>query len=420
MARKRKDMSQERIIEASPAGAEGKDAAVPGYAWVILAVVFLASVAAPLNQNKVPPLMPVLVGTFRLDLVQAGMLISIFGLAGVRLSLPAGIIAQKLGPKVTGLVALGCLVIGAGLGALSTGIGLLLISRAIESVGTVLTAVGAPAAIALWFPPEKRGTPMGIWAAWVPVGNLIIYNVAPELGTSMGWQAVWWSGAGFALAALVLYWWLMRTPPELAESRGGREGEPLGDAPPNLRRVLANRDIWLLALVLGSITPAFLALSTFLPTFLSEMRGYSLTRAAFVSSLTTMVALGSAPLAGWISDRVGSRRLFFTIPCLLIAGMMLLPFNVTGWMLYALAMLLGLVGAAIPATIFAAVPEVMGKPQLTGIGMAVVSLGQNLGLVIGPVLFGKLVESLNWAVAGYLMIPFCLAGFLAGWMVKVR
>lgn len=53
-------MRQERIVEAGPAGVEGEAVAVPGYAWVILFVVFLASVAAPLNQNKVPPLMPLL------------------------------------------------------------------------------------------------------------------------------------------------------------------------------------------------------------------------------------------------------------------------------------------------------------------------------------------------------------------------
>jgi predicted MFS family arabinose efflux permease len=416
-----KDVSQERIVEDGPAGAEDKAAAVPSYAWVILLVVFLASVAAPLNQNKVPPLMPLLMEAFRLDLSQAGMLMSIFGLTGVMLALPTAVILQKLRPKVTGLVALGCLAIGAALGALSTGIGLLLISRVIEGVGMVLIAVVAPVVIAMWFPPEKRGAPMGIWATWVPVGNLVVYNLAPALGTSMGWQAVWWGGAGFALVAFLLYWWLMRMPPAFAENRGASEGEPPGGGEPSsLGKALANRNIWLLALEFGCISPVFLALGTFLPMFLSEVRGYSLAQAASIYSLMPMVVLGAAPLAGWISDRIGSRRLVFTIPCLLIAGMMLLPFNMTGWTLYAFTILLGLVGGAIPTAIFATVPEVMSKPQLAGIGMAVVSLGQSLGAVIGPVLFGKLVESLNWAVAGYLMIPFCLVGFLAGWMVRVR
>ena len=52
------------------------------YAWVILLVVFLASVAAPLNQNKVPPLMPVMMEAFQLSLVQAGLLMSVFAITG--------------------------------------------------------------------------------------------------------------------------------------------------------------------------------------------------------------------------------------------------------------------------------------------------------------------------------------------------
>jgi fucose permease len=67
---------------------------------------FLASVAAPLNQSKVPPLMPVLMEAFQLNLSQAGMLMSFFALTGLILALPAGIAMQKLGTKVAGLVAL--------------------------------------------------------------------------------------------------------------------------------------------------------------------------------------------------------------------------------------------------------------------------------------------------------------------------
>ena len=61
------------------------------YAWVILVVVFLASVAAPLNQAKIPPLMPVIMDAFQLSIGQAGWLMSVFALTGLLLSLPAGI-----------------------------------------------------------------------------------------------------------------------------------------------------------------------------------------------------------------------------------------------------------------------------------------------------------------------------------------
>jgi MFS family permease len=394
--------------------------AVPRYAWVILFVVFLASVAAPLNQSKVPPLMPVLMEAFQLNLSQAGMLMSFFALTGLILALPAGIATQKLGAKVAGLVAMGCLVIGSAWGALSDDAGSLLASRVVEGVGMGLIAVVAPASIAMWFPREKQGTPMGIWATWVPVGNVIVYGLAPTLGLSIGWQAVWWVGAGFAMVAFVLYGMLMRSPPSLASSHELGHAGPTGDAPPKLRAALANRNIWLLALEFGCLTLVFTGFGTFFPTFLAEERGYSLAQAALIASLSTIVVLGSAPLAGWLSDRIGSRRLVFAIPFLVVAGMMSLPFTLTGWMLHAFMILLGLIAGAVPTATFAAAPEVMGNPRLASIGLAVVALGQSLGMVIGPILFGMLVETLDWAAAGYCLIPVCILGFVAGWMVKMR
>jgi DHA1 family inner membrane transport protein len=110
----------------------------------------------------------------------------------------------------------------------------------------------------------------------------------------------------------------------------------------------------------------------------------------------------------------------FSIPYLFIALMMTLPFKLNGPALYVLMILLGVITGAVPTATFAAAPEIMGQPQLAGLGLAVVAMGQNLGMVIGPILLGSLVESIGWAPAGYWLIPICLLGFVVGWLVKVR
>ena len=68
----------------------GRSSDIQPYAWVILLVAYLASVMAPLNQTKVPPLMPVLMDAFQINLTQAGSLMSVFGGMGFLLALPAG------------------------------------------------------------------------------------------------------------------------------------------------------------------------------------------------------------------------------------------------------------------------------------------------------------------------------------------
>ncbi len=368
-----------------------RGASPTGYAWVVLFVVFLVSVAAPLNQFKVPPMMPLLMESFRLDLGMAGLLMSILAVTGFILALPAGFILQRLGPKVAGLIATGCTAIGAVVGALSPSTGLLLAGRVIEGIGMGLIAVVAPVVVGMWFPAERRGIPMGIWATWVPVGRIIMYNVAPALGTAISWQAVWWFGAAFALVAFVLYWALFRVPPAWTGTMP--LGEAGGGSPPvegpRLGRAMANRHIWLLGLQFCCFNIALLAFGTFLPTFLVSVRGYSLGTAGFVASLTS-VTIVSCPLGGWISDRIGSRKLVYTVAFLLLTAMWLLPFTITGWLIPAFVVVLGMVVGPIPTATFAAVPEVMGRPQLAGIGMAVLALGQNLGMFIGPVRLGNL------------------------------
>lgn len=407
-------MNQTRTVPVD----EGRGTAVSSptaYAWVILFAVFIASVAAPLNQNKVPPLMPVLMQAFDVTLSQAGLLMSVFSITGFVLALPTGFIIQRFGPKVTGAVALVSLVIGAGLGAVSGSMGLLLASRVIEGVGMGLIAVVAPAVIALWFPSDKQGTPMGIWATWVPMGSILMLLLAPRMSEAWGWSSVWWFGAAFAGVALLLFAWLLRMPP----AEPGSLLEAATPAP-SLGQALANRDIWLLAFTFFCFNLVFFPLATFYPTFLTEVRGYSLTAAASVASVSTAVVLISAPLAGWLSDAIGSRKLVLTLPFLLVAGLMFLPFRVVGWQIIAFFVVLGLIAGAVPTATFAAAPEVMRSPQLAGLGLAVIMLGQNLGMFVAPVLFGALVEATGWTVAGYWLIPFALMGFVSGRLVKMR
>jgi predicted MFS family arabinose efflux permease len=392
----------------------------PSYAWVILVVVFLASVAAPLNQFKVPPVMPILIKAFNMNIASAGWLMSIFAITGFLLAIPAGFIMLRFGPKITGLLSVGFVIAGSLIGTFSNTAGVMLASRFIEGVGMGLIAVVAPAAIAMWFPAETRGVPMGLWATWVPIGSIIMFNLAPALTAASGWQAVWWAGTIFALVALVLYWALFRMPKPEEMAGGPPPGGAEAGEPPNLGKAMANSSLWLVSLEFMCFNTVFLALNSFYPTFLNSVRGYSLGTASFIASLMMIMTVFSAPLGGFVSDKIKSRKLVIVVPFIVVALFFLLPFNVTGWLIPTLMIVMGILIGPIPTATFATVPEVMAKPQLIGIGMAVLALGQNLGMFIGPAIFGILVASMGWATAGYLMIPICIVGIIAGWLVKVR
>jgi MFS family permease len=365
-------------------------------------------------QFKIPPIMPFLMHEFGIDLTQAGLLMSSIAMVGLLLALPTSLLLQRFGSKITLIVSLGLMALGAVIGAFSSTFAMLLGSRVIEGMGIGLMGIIAPATIAMWFPPERRGTPMGIWATWVPVGSVLIYNIAPTMIVSLGWQSVWWLGAIFAIVMMVFCGLMIRQSP--VQDQMNQKAEPTS----GLRQALANRDIWLLALEFGCMSFAMMGIATYYPTFLNQVRGYPLGQAAFIASLGTLVIIFSAPAAGLLADRIGSLRLVFALPFLGAAVLSLFPFKVTGGQIVIFMILQGLIIGAIPTATFAATPEVMRRPEWAGLGLAILLIGQSVGQILGPVFFGEIVQRSGWVMAGYMMIPIWLIGFFSSWKVKIR
>lgn len=107
--------------------------------WVVMAALFFAAIAVSISQNKVPPVMPVLMQVFGLDLTMANLPMSVFSLSALLLALVAGIMVHRIGLKQAALLALGATVVGSGLGALSDGASALPASPTVEGFSFILT-----------------------------------------------------------------------------------------------------------------------------------------------------------------------------------------------------------------------------------------------------------------------------------------
>ena len=389
-------------------------------AWFTVFVLLTASVAAPLNQFKVPPVLPLLMDAFGLSVGRAGLLMSVFAVTGLILALPAGFIFQKLGYRITGLLAVGSVIVGASIGGVSTSTGVMLISRVIEGVGLSFMTVVAPAVIAIWFPADKRGTPMGVWATWVPLGSTVMLVVAPLLVGRWNWQGVWWFGCLFAVVGWILYYFFIKPAPVQSADIGSSvaiervTGRDLGP-------VLGNRDLWLISFLFGCFNLVFIAFLTWTPTYLNAIRGMSLARASLLISVVTIFATVSLPISGWISDRVGSRKLVCVAPMILLMLLWPLVFFVREGGFLPLVIAIGLLCGFIPTGVFSGGVEAVGDERLAGMAMAMIQVGQNAGMLFGPLVFGWIVQVTGgWQIAFWTLVPICAAGAIAGWMAKMR
>jgi MFS family permease len=388
--------------------------------WFILFIILLASMAAPLNQFKVPPVMPLLMEAFGVSAAQAGLLMSLFAITGLLLAIPAGFIFQKLGYRLTGMIAILSLIIGAGWGALTLGFDIMLASRFVEGAGMSLMSVVAPAVIALWFSREKRGKAMGVWAVWVPLGSTIMFLLAPALAARWNWPGVWWFGCFYAILVGFLYLVFLKSKPEQPlkpkgeASSGNRQDH-------GLAKVLSHRDLWLASLLFGCFNFVFIAFITWAPTFLQQVRGISMARAAFLVSLASILTILACPTSGWISDRTGTRKWVAVIPMALMAPLFPLFFSAgeTGFLF--LVVLVGFIGGFVPTGVFSGAVETVGDERLSGMAMAVIQIGQNAGMLLGPLVLGWIIESGGgWQTAFWVLAPVSILGAVAGWMSRIR
>jgi len=398
----------------------------PAYAWAILFALYMATLSATLTLSKIMPVSTIIQKAFSVDMVIAGDLMSVFSIMGFVLAIPAGFILKRFGIKMTGLISVGAVVIGSVIGALADTVAILFVGRFIEGVGMGLIMVAAPFAISVWFPLHNRALPTGLWATSVGIGNIVMFLTASNMAVKYGWQAVWWAGAGFAAISFILFAILFRMPkPEEMEAA---PAPPSDEKPPSLIKGMANVSFWMVAVAFGVYNLVVMAMISFLPQFLEEERGYSLTyengalmNAGFVVAFIMAISVLSAPGGGYISDRLGKRKIMVLIPYILMTLTFLFPFTVTGWMIPLYMIVFGLVGGPIAPVLLAAVPEVAKKTQYIGIGMGVAALGQNLGIYLGTSQFPRIQAAADsWAVAGYWMIPICLIGIIATLFIKVR
>jgi MFS family permease len=405
----------------------------PRYAWVALFALYMASLAATINLFKLPPIMLKIItsekafpffGNIPEGFKQLGDLMAVFSIMGFVLAIPAGYILKRFGIKMTGLLAVGALVVGSIVGAITKDFTVLSFARFIEGAGMGLIMVTAPFAISVWFPLHNRALPTGLWASCVGIGNIATLLIAPSLagGEPSGWQSVWMAAAVFSVLSFILFAILFRMPKpeEMPAAPAPAPASGKEEAPPSLAKGLASGNFWMISISFGCYNLVVLALLSFLPSFLQEQRQYTAEVAGLVTALVMAASIIFGPLGGYISDRLGKRKLMILIPYILMTLTLLIPFTISGWMIPTWMIVFGIFGGPLAPVLLATVPEVAPKPQLIGIGMSVAAVGQNVGMYIGPKLFPRIQVAQGWEAAGYWMIPICVVGIVATLFIKVR
>jgi len=247
------------------------------------------------------PLLPFIRDDFGLDYTRSGLLISAFSLAYGVSQLPAGWLADRIGPRI--LITIG--ISGVALAGFVVGVSQTYIIMIIFLVLMGLMAGGyhpsAPPLISASVEPRNRGRILGLHV----IGGSASYFVAPLIAAAMatvwGWRSPF---IGLAIPTLVfgIIFYIILGRRATTSKPEHRTTESNEIKPRSEKHLLYLVSFLVLSAFNGAIT---YSISSFIPLFMVDHFGVSKETAAVFLSLLYSAGLWASPLGGYLSDRLG-------------------------------------------------------------------------------------------------------------------
>ena len=285
--------------------------------WVCFGVMCLAFLLVMVGRFGPTVIAADLTRDFALEPAQLGVVAAVYLGAYAAMQIPAGALADSLGPRRAVAVLLALAMVGTFAFATSPTYPAAIASRVVMGVGTGVVFVCALKVLGQWFRANEFATLNGILLMVGNIGALLAAGPLALMVGAIGWR--WSFGLLAAMTGLVaaLVALLVRDSPEEMGSRSRAEGSvgrevvapPAASGVRKMELFLANRKLWLMAVyafMLGGVALALQGL--WAVPYLMDV--YALPRQV-ASNMLTMWPVGmivGCPLVGYLSDKVLKTR----------------------------------------------------------------------------------------------------------------
>ncbi len=437
----------------------------------LLAVLFLGVLMAAMDIAIVGPAMPAIRDAFSISDRAVTWMFTTYLLANLIGTPLMAKLSDRFGRRAVYIADVTLFVIGSFIVASGISFSLVLLGRAIQGFGAGGIFPVASAVIGDTFPPEKRGSALGMIGAVFGVAFLI----GPVLGGILlryGWQWLFWGPLPFAVLLIPLAWKLLPQEKHLSDKKADWAGmlllgvflftlswglnhldaEHLGASlrSPQSGLFLAI-SLFIFPLLAWTETHAedpiirpslfgnrqlrladFLAFGAgvaegsiiFIPALLVAAFGVSESRASYMLVPIVITLAIGAPTFGRLLDRHGSRTVVLLGTALLAGGAALI--SIPRLTLVTFYMAGALVGLGLSALLGAPVRYIMlneAPAEDRAASQALISLLTKIGQALTGALLGAVITSFGGGVDGYqsafqTLMFFALVLMLAAWQLK--
>jgi EmrB/QacA subfamily drug resistance transporter len=456
----RRACGKQAVRPGSAASSPGGSSILKGRSrWLTLFALTVVSFLLLLEDTAVSVALPAMRRDLGVSLTGLEWVVNAYTLALAVFVLPAGKLADAYGRRRTFIAGLLVFTTASLLAGMASTGDALIAARALQGTGAAFTASAALSIISVSFAKEERGAALGVWAGAAAVGLAVGPVAGATLTQLFGWPWVFLINVPLGLAAAatsrlfipesavrarerrlpwpaVLLWAGALLSLVTALTEAGRVGWTslevlaLGVAGAVLlilltaverRSRLRLIDPSLLhsrqtigANVLSLLSTAVMCnLFFFIALYLQLILGYgTIAAGAALLPLTAAIVL-VAPLAGWISDRIGRRAPIIAGLLLLAAGLIVLSAlrQGSGLPLIISGLVVAGVGIGFTTTPITAAAMDGATDRTTGESAGLLNTSRMIGLSVGIATMGAIVARGGDVLAGS---PHARQAFVSG------
>lgn len=283
---------------------------------VSLALLVTAGVLNYVDRATLAVANPLIREELGFSIADMGLLLSAFLWAYAFAQLPAGALADRLGPRLSLTIGLTLWSLGQMLGGLVASFAQFFGARLVLGMGEAPHFPTCARVSRDWFNIRQRGTATGIWNCASSLGTFVSLPLLTALMLAFGWRTMFvvMGGAGLVLAAL--YYLVFRNPSEVAlseeETAFLREGDVAGTEAERVtwadwKRLFRFRTTWgMIVGYFGCIYVTWLY-TAWLPGYLEIERHFTVSKTGIVAAIPFAFGVVGGVLGGAVVDLLARR-----------------------------------------------------------------------------------------------------------------
>ncbi len=363
----------------------------------VLAGGFLAFFSLNILNTSYSIVMVLIKADLALTYTMSGALTSVYFVGYAIGQVPWGALADRIGSRRVMVASILGIAVSTILFGFAQGFWQAALARLVAGLLGAGVFVPGVRLVSGWFPPEERGTALGILSIGGSVGLISSSTLSPYIATIIGWRATI-MGIGLLGLTLTVVLWMTLKDNE-AEERTGGDGD--------LRDVLADRSFWALGAIQMARLGANYAFIAWLPLLLQEEFGMSLVAAGAAFSLFNVAGMVANPLGGIISDRLGEKSVLLVSFAVLAVSTFAFTLVKGGLPMYAVILVIGWFINFVRSPSFALIPRLYGVERAGRIS-GLQNTFASIGALILPFLIGYIRDATGSYWAGWIALALVL------------